>query len=109
MFDIKDHSTMKWKLMVKTASHMLLVCRLDSQFDESNLAYYLLNQPNLIDGNMVPNVNGSNNNSSDDDSDDSNSDDYNDRKTIDYGDNCGSDNDGYDDGGSNKVYHCAMA
>jgi len=42
MFDFKDRSTVKWKLTVKTASHALLVCRLDSQFDESDLAYYLL-------------------------------------------------------------------
>ena len=42
MFDFKECSTVKWKLTVKTASHALLVCRLDSQFDESDLAYYLL-------------------------------------------------------------------
>ena len=42
MFDFKDRSTVKWKLTVTTASHALLVCRLDSQFDESDLAYYLL-------------------------------------------------------------------
>jgi hypothetical protein len=42
MFDFKDRSTVEWKLTVKTASHALLVCRLDSQFDESDLAYYLL-------------------------------------------------------------------
>lgn len=42
MFDFKDRSTVKWKLTVKTAAHALLVCRLDSQLDESDLAYYLL-------------------------------------------------------------------
>jgi hypothetical protein len=42
MFDFEDRSTVKWKLTVKTASHALLVCRLDSQLDESDLAYYLL-------------------------------------------------------------------
>lgn len=42
MFDFKDRSTVKWKLTVKTASHALLVCRLDSQLDESDLSYYLL-------------------------------------------------------------------
>ena len=42
MFDFKDRSTVEWKLTVKTASHALLVCRLDPQFDESDLAYYLL-------------------------------------------------------------------
>lgn len=42
MFDFKERSTVKWKLTVKTASHALLVCRLDSKFDESDLAYYLL-------------------------------------------------------------------
>jgi hypothetical protein len=42
MFDFKDRSTVKWKLTVTTASHALLVCRLDSKFDESELAYYLL-------------------------------------------------------------------
>ena len=42
MFDFKDRSTVKWKLTVTTAAHALLVCRLDSQLDESDLAYYLL-------------------------------------------------------------------
>ena len=42
MFDFKERSTVKWKLTVTKASHALLVCRLDSQLDESNLAYYLL-------------------------------------------------------------------
>ena len=42
MFDFKDRSTVKWKLTLKTASHALLVCRLDLQLDESDLAYYLL-------------------------------------------------------------------
>jgi hypothetical protein len=42
MFDFKERSTTKWKLTVKTPAHALLVCRLDSQFDESDLAYYLL-------------------------------------------------------------------
>ena len=42
MFDFKERSTVKWKLTVRTASHALLVCRLDPQFDESDLAYYLL-------------------------------------------------------------------
>ena len=42
MFDFKDSSTVEWKLTVKTASHALLVCRLDSQLDESDLANYLL-------------------------------------------------------------------
>ena len=42
MFDFKERSTVKWKLTVKTASHALLVCRLDPQLDESDLAYYLL-------------------------------------------------------------------
>lgn len=42
MFDFKDQSTVKWKLTVKTAAHALLVCRLDLQLDESDLAYYLL-------------------------------------------------------------------
>jgi hypothetical protein len=42
MFDFKDRSTVEWKLTVKTAAHALLVCRLDSHLDESDLAYYLL-------------------------------------------------------------------
>jgi hypothetical protein len=42
MFDFEARSTVKWKLTVKTASHALLVCRLDSHLDESDLAYYLL-------------------------------------------------------------------
>jgi hypothetical protein len=42
MFDFRTYSTVQWKLTVKTASHALLVCRLDSQLDESELAYYLL-------------------------------------------------------------------
>jgi hypothetical protein len=42
MFDFKDRSTVKWKLTVTTAAHALLVCRLDSELDESDLAYYLL-------------------------------------------------------------------
>ena len=42
MFDFKDRSTVKWKLTVTKASHALVVCRLDSQFDESDLAYHLL-------------------------------------------------------------------
>lgn len=42
MFDFKDDSTVKWKLTLKTAAHTLLVCRLDPQLDESDLAYYLL-------------------------------------------------------------------
>ncbi|KAF8814312.1 hypothetical protein BYT27DRAFT_7219882 [Phlegmacium glaucopus] len=42
MFDFKDRSTVTWKLTVKTAAHALLVCRLDSHLNESDLAYYLL-------------------------------------------------------------------
>ena len=42
MFDFKDCSTVKWKLTVTTAAHALLVCRLESELDESDLAYYLL-------------------------------------------------------------------
>jgi len=42
VFDFKDHCTVKWKLTVKTAAHALLVCRLDSQLNESDLAYTLL-------------------------------------------------------------------
>jgi hypothetical protein len=42
MFDFKEHSTVKWKLTVTTPAHALLICRLDSQLDESGLAHYLL-------------------------------------------------------------------
>jgi hypothetical protein len=42
MFDFREHSTVKWKLTVKTGMHALLVCRLDPQLDETGLAYYLL-------------------------------------------------------------------
>ncbi|KAF8812973.1 hypothetical protein BYT27DRAFT_7251316 [Phlegmacium glaucopus] len=42
MFNFKTYSTVQWKLTVKTPAHALLVCRLDSQLDESGLAYYLL-------------------------------------------------------------------
>ncbi|KAF8805256.1 hypothetical protein BYT27DRAFT_7297597 [Phlegmacium glaucopus] len=42
MFDFKTYSTVQWKLTVKMPAHALLVCRLDSQLDESGLAYYLL-------------------------------------------------------------------
>lgn len=47
MFDFKNHSTVKWKLTATTPAHALLICRLDSQLDESGLAYYLL-------GNGIP-------------------------------------------------------
>ena len=38
MFDFKEHSTVKWKLTVKTAAHALLVCQLDPKIDETGLA-----------------------------------------------------------------------
>ncbi len=42
MFDFRELSTVKWKLTVTTAAHALLVCRLHANFEEKDIALYLV-------------------------------------------------------------------
>ncbi|KJA19630.1 hypothetical protein HYPSUDRAFT_122121, partial [Hypholoma sublateritium FD-334 SS-4] len=42
MLDLNEHATVKWSLTLTTAAHALLVCRLHSGFQESDIAVYLL-------------------------------------------------------------------
>lgn len=41
MFDFKDRRTVKWNLTMTTAAHAIMVCRLDPQLSEADLALYL--------------------------------------------------------------------
>lgn len=42
MFDFLDHSTIKWKLTLRTAAHALLVCCLHPELWEQDIAMYLV-------------------------------------------------------------------